>query len=140
MPIKNPLIKILIPFFFCFISSLGVINLFSVTVRATTIETWQKAYPYAYEVKVIRPTPVYKVTIGKYDYQNKRHYFTTLKKGQVVRTMFSGNGGVSCFLTGGRFGTFKKDGNPSNKHYMFSADWKSGKSFKIIKTYHHAFF
>lgn len=92
---------------------------------------WQEHYRHEYKIRVKRPTKVYMVVYSKRsDYLDKIFYYTTVHRGEVVRTWFAGASEFNWHLTGGRFGSGR------NTHYGFSVDWKSPKSFKILKTYH----
>lgn len=93
---------------------------------------WQEHYRNEYKVKVKRPTKVYKVVYSKRGtYLNKWYYFTTLQKGEVVRTWYAGGGGFDWHLTGGKHGKYD-----DTSRYAFDVNWESRKSFKILKTYH----
>ncbi|MGF2384680.1 hypothetical protein [Lentilactobacillus otakiensis] len=90
-----------------------------------------KRYPYTYKVKVNKPVKVYKIIFGKYDYLNRREYYSTLQKGQVVNTEYGGTNGFLWHIGGGEFGPL----NILYSHYGFSVNWSSHGAFTVLKTY-----
>lgn len=91
---------------------------------------WEEHYPHEYKIRVRRPTKVYMVVYSRRAYLDKIFYYTTVHRGEIVRTWCADADEFAWHLTGGRFGSGR------NSHYGFSVNWKSRKSFQILKTYH----
>lgn len=100
----------------------------STTASAKT--PWEFKYHHEYKVRVVRPTPVYKIKYGHYGYQNARVKKFYLKRGEVVRTWYRGLSGFDWVLTGGTHEKYSR-----NYHYGYDAEWASRKSFKILHVY-----
>lgn len=115
------------------ISGIGFFALTSNISKASTLQPfyWEEHYRHEYKVRVKQPTKVYKVTYGRYAYQNRWSFYKYLRCGEVVRTWYAGADGFNWHLTGGTHG--KYDGN---SHYGFDVEWAHKSSFKILKVYY----
>lgn len=91
---------------------------------------WQEHYMNEYKVRVVKPTRIQSV-VGTGSMNYRYHNAGYLHRGEVVRTWYAGVAGFDWHLTGGAHG--KYDGNHT---HQFNVNWKSRKSFKILKVYH----
>lgn len=109
---------------------LGVgITTTSMSAQAST--PWEYTHMHEYKVRVLKSTNAYKITYGKYTYQNKWSKPFKLHRGEVVRTWYAGANGFGYHLTGGYHEKYSHfDGK-----YGYDVEWKSHKSFKILHTY-----
>lgn len=110
------------------ITTLGIgITATSISAQAST--PWEFTHTHEYKVRVLKPTNAYRITYGKYTYQNKWSKPFKLHRGEVVRTWYAGAGGFGYHLTGGYHEKYSRD------KYGYDVEWKSHKSFKILHTY-----